>query len=103
LALLFRVEGIVGSQARAIRVWGPWPSIRGQDARDTQGRDALATQTSGAWYAPYMESCTCWYTWAKRSRARRRRDSIASILMPFRWAISFMVSRFKYLPSRARR
>ena len=29
-ALLFRVEGIV-------------PSNRGQDARDTQGRDALAT------------------------------------------------------------
>ena len=31
LALLFRVEGL-------------WPSNRGQDARDTQGRDALATR-----------------------------------------------------------
>ncbi|OHB63815.1 MAG: hypothetical protein A2Y77_01210 [Planctomycetes bacterium RBG_13_62_9] len=31
LALLFRVEGIL-------------PSNRGQDARDTQGRDALATR-----------------------------------------------------------
>ncbi len=25
---------------------GLWPSDRGQDARDTQGRDALATQES---------------------------------------------------------
>jgi hypothetical protein len=33
LALLFRVEGIL-------------PSNRGQDARDTQGRDALATRRS---------------------------------------------------------
>ena len=31
LALLFRIEGL-------------WPSNRGQDARDTQGRDALATR-----------------------------------------------------------
>ncbi len=46
-------EGILGSQTRTDCVWGPspllfrneglWPSDRGQDARDTQGRDALAT------------------------------------------------------------
>jgi hypothetical protein len=43
LALLFCGEGIVGSQTRKDRVWGPWPSYRGQDTHDTQGRDALAT------------------------------------------------------------
>ena len=43
LPLLCCVEGVAGSQTRTGRVWGPWPSNRGQDARDTQGRDALAT------------------------------------------------------------
>jgi hypothetical protein len=35
----------MGPQTREDRVWGPWPSDRGQDAHDTQGRDALATKT----------------------------------------------------------
>ncbi len=39
---LFRGEGI-GTPNAKYRVWGPWPSNRGQDARDTQGRDGLAT------------------------------------------------------------
>jgi hypothetical protein len=51
----------------------------------------------------YAESCTCLYTCANRSRALRRRDSIASILIPFAAAISFMVSRLRYLDSKARR
>jgi hypothetical protein len=51
----------------------------------------------------YAESCTCLCTCANRSRALRRRDSIASILMPFAAAICFMVSRLRYLDSKARR
>ncbi len=39
---LFRSEGIGTPHAR-YRVWGPLPSNGGQDARDTQGRDGLAT------------------------------------------------------------
>ncbi|OHB64535.1 MAG: hypothetical protein A2Y77_07990 [Planctomycetes bacterium RBG_13_62_9] len=44
LVLLVRVEGILGSQTQYVAFGVPSPSDRGQDARDTQGRDALATR-----------------------------------------------------------
>jgi hypothetical protein len=38
-----RVEGIVGSQTQKDRVWGPLPSNRGQDARDTKNKAETAS------------------------------------------------------------